>query len=333
MNKKHFFYKGLALIILVLAELDPAYHYVGVTNPTTHAILKICLIAVAIYLAFAFDLRHRRRVTRNMLEVISDKLFRNTREDGVYRTTCYKYATPLQCLIWYRPRNFLMVIFRRERDKKRKMDKWFKGYLICYERFTLRSGTKRNYKSSISFLIDDRNNTYKGFAGKVYASHNKREIAVNVGKAVNEAVKKLKANDVVVSAFENEKYRDANVPESIDKLKSSNLNNSLLTDQEIETLEKFMSVTNTNLFQLMTIHNGIHATHFLGFKVYRTLDDYREKRQAWGVVTIDALDPRDFPECCLKAENVVGNSAAEFGPWIDFVLENFTAIFPSMTGE
>ena len=68
----------------------------------------------AVLLAFEFFRRYRRKLIRNLLEVISSVIFNNKATDGIYKITCYKYAGPFYCFCWYRLRNFCMVLFRRE---------------------------------------------------------------------------------------------------------------------------------------------------------------------------------------------------------------------------
>lgn len=329
--------RGLPLLLfayLVQAEKE-MYERAGISNKTTVDIIKFfCLTAVVFGLVYSYY-TIRRKAIKKLIKSVSEVVFTKINPNGIYRITCFKYADPIQCL-WYRLRNFF--IDKRKGYKVRRMDKLTKGYLVCYARYTRKRERIIVDNSSISFLVDQGNQgksepIVKGFAGKVYVSSGHYEKSLNVG-IVNNTVQKLRSSRDLFEAFSRDDMRYCSTDSDLARFSSSEGVASKLSDEEVQQVKDFMSQTNTNLFELMTINNGVHANHFLGFKVYKSSADLDNKRPPWGVVMIDAIDDEDF-EIISAAKLQNGNlplpaTASNNSNWINVLLSAFTKIFANI---
>jgi len=333
MNK---FLRGLVLIILAIAlsAEKETYEKINIPKASVDVIKIICAIIAAIITSYSiFGIR--KKIIKRQIKSLSEVIFSKKDPNGTYRVTCFKYVTPAGCA-WYRVRNFWLA--KRKGYSDRKMDKWLKGYLICYARYSYKKGEVVTNNSSISFLIDENRqdnskSVIKGFAGQVFVSKGQFEIALNVG-IVNETVKKLRDDRDLYDAFTRDDKKYNSTEADIIRLNSSPGVIRRLTSDEMKQVKEFMRQTNTNLFELMTINNGVHANHFLGFKVYNSDNDLNDKKFPWGVITIDAFDENDF-EIISSVKTQSGNLLAPSVTlsnvnWINVFLSSFTRVFANI---
>lgn len=289
-----------------------------------HIIAVLCTIVASLCINW-FLYRRQRLELHALIGIIYEAFYGAFRpEEGtIYRVSCYRYHD--WSGYWYL-RHFLNV------TKKRRDRRPLQGisFLECVARHGHEGRKPVRRRTTLTMAVSPEKTWSEGFAGLV--AREQRTLKRQIEEDINLAVGKIKPMREGVNLREMRERLWKKVQEGEHGAEGvvawegveECYNLEALTDDERESLRKFITQTNTTPFLLLSVRGGKkHCNHFFGFPVFR-------RDQLWGVVTIDALDKNFYMEMTKRVNALLGSGSAEreaVDHWIDGQLKLFAKIF------